>query len=141
MILEADTAETQAGLRDRLNVLLRQTFRPEFLNRLDEIIYFKGLTREQVSGIARLMIDELNARLAEKGVHVELTDAAMDKVISEAYSPEFGARPLRRYIQRTIETMLAKAIIKGDTDGKGEILIDDGGDGLYISSAAPRIEA
>ncbi len=126
--------------REEVDELLHQSFRPEFLNRLDEIIYFKGLTREQVSGIAKLMIGELNARLAEKGVHVELTDAAMDKVISEAYSPEFGARPLRRYIQRTIETMLAKAIIKGDTDGKGEILIDDAGDGLYISSAAPRIE-
>ena len=113
--------------------LLRSSFRPEFLNRLDEIIYFKGLTREQVTDIAQLMIDDVNRRVSDKGISVVLTDAALDKVISEAYSPEFGARPLRRYIQRNIETLMAKALLKGEVSQDETAVIDANETGLFVA--------
>jgi ATP-dependent Clp protease ATP-binding subunit ClpB len=116
--------------------MLRSAFRPEFLNRLDEIIYFKGLTREQVTDIAQLMIDDVNRRVSDKRISVVLTDAAMDKVIGEAYSPEFGARPLRRYIQRNIETLLAKALLKGDISQDETAVIDANETGLFVARTA-----
>ena len=132
-----ENGELTGQAKEEVEEMLHESFRPEFLNRLDEIIYFKGLTRAQISGIAQLMIDEVNRRLEEKGVRVRLTPAAMDKLIAEAYSPEFGARPLRRYIQRNIETLLAKALIRGDVAEGGEALIDADEGGLYLKSGEP----
>ena len=129
-----ENGELTKEAKEEVEEMLHENFRPEFLNRLDEIIYFKGLTREQISGIARLMIDEVNKRLEEKGIRVRLTPAAMDRLIAEAYSPEFGARPLRRYIQRNIETLLAKALIRGDVADGSEALIDADEGGLYLRS-------
>ncbi|MBR6008766.1 MAG: AAA family ATPase, partial [Clostridia bacterium] len=122
--------------KEETDELLRSSFRPEFLNRLDEIIYFKGLTREQVTDIAQLMIDDVNRRVSDKGISVVLTDNALDKVISEAYSPEFGARPLRRYIQRNIETLLAKAMLKGDIAQDETAVIDANEKGLFVARTA-----
>ncbi|MBQ3668607.1 MAG: AAA family ATPase, partial [Clostridia bacterium] len=130
-----ESGNISAETRKEIDDIMHSNFRPEFLNRLDEIICFNGLTRPQISRIARLMIDDVNKRIADKGISVELTDAAMDKVIDEAYSPEFGARPLRRYIQRNIETMLAKAMLRGDVPQDGKAIIDANGFGLYIANA------
>ena len=93
--------------------LLRRSFRPEFLNRLDEIVFYKPLTKEDVTRIIDLLIDKLNERLASQQIRVELTQKAKAFVVDEAYNPEFGARPLRRYVQHTVETMLSRKLLQG----------------------------
>ena len=103
---------------------LKNHFRPEFLNRLDEIIMFKPLTKDNIAGIVDLVIDELNVRLKEKELKVELTDKAKDFVIESGYDPVYGARPLKRFIQKNIETLAAKTILEGDIS-LGETLVFD----------------
>ncbi len=103
---------------------LKNHFRPEFLNRLDEIIMFKPLTKENIAGIVDLVIDELNVRLKEKELKVELTDKAKDFVIESGYDPVYGARPLKRFIQKNVETLAAKTILEGDIS-LGETLVFD----------------
>ncbi len=103
---------------------LKNHFRPEFLNRLDEIIMFKPLTKENIAGIVDLVIDELNARLKEKELKVELTDKAKDFVIESGYDPVYGARPLKRFIQKNVETLAAKTILEGEI-GLGDTLVFD----------------
>ncbi|MCR5430818.1 MAG: AAA family ATPase, partial [Eubacterium sp.] len=103
---------------------LKNHFRPEFLNRLDEIIMFKPLTKENIAGIVDLVIDELNVRLKEKELKVELTDKAKDFVIERGYDPVYGARPLKRFIQKNVETLAAKTILEGDI-GVGDTLVFD----------------
>ena len=93
--------------------LLRRSFRPEFLNRLDEIVFYKPLTKEDVTRIIDLLIDKLNERLASQQIRVELTKKAKLFIVDEAYNPEFGARPLRRYVQHTVETMLSRKLLQG----------------------------
>ena len=93
--------------------LLRRSFRPEFLNRLDEIVFYKPLTKGDVTRIIDLLIDKLNQRLAVQQIRVELTQKAKAFVVDEAYNPEFGARPLRRYVQHTVETMLSRKLLQG----------------------------
>ena len=94
--------------------LLRRSFRPEFLNRLDEIVFYKPLTKENVTKIIDLQIDKLNSRLAQQQIRCVVTDAAKSAIVDAAYNPEFGARPLRRYVQHTVETMLSKRILEGN---------------------------
>ena len=103
---------------------LKNHFRPEFLNRLDEIIMFKPLTKENIAGIVDLVIDELNTRLKEKELKVELTDKAKDFVIDRGYDPVYGARPLKRFIQKNVETLAAKTILEGNI-GIGDTLVFD----------------
>ncbi len=98
----------------QVDELLKHTFRPEFLNRLDEIVFYKPLTRDNITKIVDLQINDLNRRLDDKEISIQLTDAAKSHVIEESYDPSFGARPLRRYIQRYIETLISKEILKGD---------------------------
>ena len=93
--------------------LLRQSFRPEFLNRLDETVFYKPLTREHVDKIIDLQIEKLNHRLADQQIQCSLTDAAKRAIMDAAYDPEYGARPLRRYVQHTVETMLARKLLEG----------------------------
>ena len=99
--------------KDKVQSLLRRSFRPEFLNRLDEIVFYKPLTKENVTKIIDLQIDKLNARLAQQQIKCEVTEAAKSAIVDAAYNPEFGARPLRRYVQHTVETMLSKRILAG----------------------------
>ena len=104
---------------------LRNSFRPEFLNRLDEIIMFKPLTKDNIGGIINLLIDELNLRLKDKELTVELSDAAKSYIIDNGYDPAYGARPLKRYLQKNVETMVAKLILSdGDLSAKDIIYID-----------------
>lgn len=104
---------------------LRASFKPEFLNRLDEVIMFKPLTRENIRGIIDLLVAELNRRLADRELSVELTEAAKQKIVENAYEPAYGARPLRRYIQKNVETLLAKKIL-ADEIHAGETFVIDG---------------
>ncbi len=102
------------GAKAQVEALLRRSFRPEFLNRLDEIVFYKPLTKENVTRIIDLQIDKLNSRLAEQQIRCVLTDAAKVAVVDAAYDPQFGARPLRRYVQHTVETMLSKKLLRGE---------------------------
>ena len=99
----------------QVQALLRRSFRPEFLNRLDEIVFYKPLTKANVTKIIDLQIDKLNQRLEDQQIRVELTPAAKDAIVDASYDPQYGARPLRRYVQHTVETMLSKRLLKGDT--------------------------
>lgn len=103
---------------------LRNHFRPEFLNRLDEIIMFKPLTKEDIGEIIKLMVKDLNKRLVDKEISVELTEAAKNFIIEEAYEPIYGARPLRRFLQKTVETLSAKLILSGQVNLGDQIVID-----------------
>jgi ATP-dependent Clp protease ATP-binding subunit ClpB len=106
--------EITEDARQAVEKLLRQSFRPEFLNRLDEIVFYKPLTRENVTGIIDLQIAALNRRLADKQLACKLTPEAKSFILDAAYDPQFGARPLRRYVQHTVETLLARRILQGD---------------------------
>ena len=103
---------------------LRNHFRPEFLNRLDEIIMFKPLTKSNISSIIDLLIKDVNKRLADKELTVKLTDAARDFIVDNGFDPMYGARPLKRYVQKTVETLAAKLILEGNIDAQSVILID-----------------
>ncbi len=103
---------------------LRMSFKPEFLNRLDEIIMFKPLTRENIRGIINLLVTDLNRRLSERELSVELTDGAKEKIVEHAYEPAYGARPLKRYIQKHVETLLAKKILADELHAGDTFVID-----------------
>ena len=107
---------------------LRAHFRPEFLNRLDEIIMFKPLTKKNVRSIIDLLVADVNRRLEERELSVELTDAAKDFVVEGGYEPMYGARPLKRYLQKNVETLAAKLILAGDV-GRGDTILIDVKDG------------
>ncbi|MCI6957111.1 MAG: ATP-dependent chaperone ClpB [Candidatus Faecousia sp.] len=110
--------------REQVEALLRRSFRPEFLNRLDEIVFYKPLTRENVTKIIDLQIDKLNGRLEEQQIRLELTQAAKDAIVDASYDPQYGARPLRRYVQHTVETMLSKRILRGDITPGQTVTVD-----------------
>ena len=102
---------------------LRNHFRPEFLNRLDETILFKPLTKENIGGIIHLIVDDLNRRLEERQIAIELTPEAQDYIVENAYDPVYGARPLKRYVQKYVETLSAKLILADQVEMGDTILI------------------
>ena len=114
---------------------LRGSFRPEFLNRLDEIILFKPLTKDNISGIMDLMIEELNQRLVDKEIKVELTKAAKNYVVARAYDPVYGARPLKRFLQKNVETLSARLILNDQVQPGNTIVIDEVGGELTAGIA------
>jgi ATP-dependent Clp protease ATP-binding subunit ClpB len=103
---------------------LRGHFRPEFLNRLDEMILFKPLTKQDIGGIIHLIIADLNERLSDRELRIELTDEAAGFIVENGYDPVYGARPLKRYIQKYVETLAAKLILRDEVAGGDTILID-----------------
>ena len=114
------SAEAEEAVMDEL----RGRFRPEFLNRLDETILFKPLTKDNVSGIIRLILEDLNRRLDDRNLHLELTEGAVQYIVDNAYDPVYGARPLKRYIQKYVETMTARLILEDRVDSGDTVLID-----------------
>ena len=118
----------------QVEALLRRSFRPEFLNRLDEIVFYKPLTRENVTKIIDLQINRLNSRLEEQQIRCELTQAAKVAIVDAAYDPQYGARPLRRYVQHTVETMLSKRLLRGEVL-PGQTVIVDAVDGELTMQA------
>ena len=104
----------EESAKAQVEALLRRSFRPEFLNRLDEIVFYKPLTKENVTKIIDLQIAKLNSRLEDQQIKVELTEAAKTAIVDASYDPQYGARPLRRYVQHTVETMLSKKLLRGD---------------------------
>ena len=126
-----ENGEISQQARDQVNELLKRSFRPEFLNRLDEIVFYKPLTKENVTHIIDLMVAELNRRLEDKQLTVEVTPAAKDEIIQAAYDPIYGARPLRRYLQHTVETLISRKIIADQVEG-GQTLTVDCRDGQLV---------
>ena len=121
--------------RQQVEQLLKTQFRPEFLNRLDEIVFYKPLTKANITSIIDLQMQQLNRRLADKQLTVELTEQAKNHIIDAAYDPLYGARPLRRYLQHTVETLLAKKMIEGDITPESRLLVTVEGDELKIEVA------
>ena len=113
LILEAETKEKQAGLRDQLNVLLRQTFRPEFLNRIDEIVMFQQLGKEHIASIIKLQLQRVQARLSDRKITLDFDQSAMDFLCEKGYDPTMGARPVKRAIQNYVENTLARELLAG----------------------------
>ena len=103
---------------------LRGSFRPEFLNRLDEIIMFKPLSKADVNAIMDLQITQINERIADKEISIRLTDAAKELIVNEAYDGVYGARPLKRYLQKNVETLAAKMMLADMVDVTDTIVID-----------------
>ena len=116
--------EISQAARDAVQRELRGAFRPEFLNRLDEILLFKPLTKENLSHIVDILLTGLRARLADKTLTLEVTDAAKALIIERGYDPVFGARPLKRFLQAKVETLLARAILSGDRPAGSALVID-----------------
>ncbi|MBU1003778.1 MAG: ATP-dependent chaperone ClpB [Proteobacteria bacterium] len=123
--------EFEDGVQDRVMAELRGHFRPEFLNRVDEVVIFKPLLQEQLKAIIDLMLSGLRTRLLDRKMGIELSDAAKTLVVERAYEPAYGARPLRRYLQTHLETPLAKALIAG-TVGEGDMITVDARDGQLV---------
>ena len=132
LILEGigESGEISEEARDGVTQLLRRSFRPEFLNRLDEIVFYKPLTRENIHGIVDLLVADLQKRMAQKQLTVTLTDAAKDYLIAKGYDPIYGARPLKRLIQTEVETLLARWIIAEDPAPETAITVDYDGQKL-----------
>ena len=103
---------------------LKSSFRPEFLNRLDEIIMFRPLTKENLNGIIDIMVASLRQRLADRGLGLEITDAAKSLIIDRGFDPLYGARPLRRYLQSSVETLIARRILSGEVLPDSTIVVD-----------------
>ena len=129
--IQAD-GEISEQAKHEVEELLRRSFRPEFLNRLDEIVFYKPLTRDNIFHIIDLQLDSLNRRLADKRLRVVLTDAAKDLVLESAYDPMYGARPLRRYLQHTVENLVGRKIIAGEVTPDSTITVDAQGNELVI---------
>jgi ATP-dependent Clp protease ATP-binding subunit ClpB len=123
--------------RDRVLAELRGHFRPEFLNRVDETVLFKPLTLDEIERIVDLLIEDLRARVADRRLAIELTEPARALIAREGYDPVYGARPLRRYIQRSVETRIARAVIAGDIQDAATIVLDADDDELVISWREP----
>lgn len=117
--------------RDAVLGELRSHFRPEFLNRLDETILFKPLTKSNISSIIKLMLADVNSRLEDRDLMVELTADAEDYIVENGYDPVYGARPLKRYLQKHVETLAARMILSGEVRSRDTIVIDVNDSGLY----------
>lgn len=116
----------------QVDALLKRSFRPEFLNRLDEIVFYKPLTKDNMEKIVDLLIADLSHRMEDKRLHVTVTPAAKEEIIRAAYDPIYGARPLKRYLQSKVETLLARRIIETDVAPDTTLVVDYGENGLYI---------
>ncbi|MCI6173479.1 MAG: ATP-dependent chaperone ClpB [Clostridiales bacterium] len=133
--------EISEEARAKVEEALRAHFRPEFLNRLDETIMFKPLTKDNIHGIIELLLAGLNERLADQQLSVKLTDEAKQYVIDHGYDPVYGARPLKRYLQQTVETISAKIILGGTIHEGDGILISVGQDGKLTGEVIPTVVA
>ena len=135
-ILEGINADGKISdqAKEQVNALLKQQFRPEFLNRLDEIVFYKPLTRDEIGHIVDLQIADLQRRLTDKQLRVELTPAAKTNIVDSGYDPIYGARPLKRFIQSKVETLIAKKILQADVKPRETLLVDYVGNQLVVKN-------
>ncbi len=128
-----ENGEISEEARNRVKALLRAHFRPEFLNRLDETVLFKPLKKDEIRGIVRLLLADLERRVRDRGLSLDVTDAAVDLIVERGYDPVFGARPLKREIQKDVENALARALVAGDWREGATIRVDASGGAFSIS--------
>jgi ATP-dependent Clp protease ATP-binding subunit ClpB len=131
-----DRGQISDAARDRVMSVLRGHFRPEFLNRVDDIILFKPLTLEEIERIVDLQVADVRARLADRRLELELTEAARKLIAREGYDPVYGARPLRRFISHEVETRIGRALVAGDIGDGATITLDADGDELVVHFSA-----
>ena len=134
IILEGigQNGEISESAREQVHQLLTRSFRPEFLNRLDEIVFYKPLTRENIKGIVELLISDLQKRMADKQLKLEFTDKAKEFVIANGYDPVYGARPLKRFLQSRVETLVARKILSDDPAPDTILTVDANENGLVV---------
>ena len=125
--------EVSPEARNAVDTLLKQSFRPEFLNRLDEIVVYKPLGKQEIGGVVELLLKKLHHRLAEKQLLLKITENAKDYIIENGYDPVYGARPLKRYIQSKVETLIARSIIRGEPSEGDTLTVDADATGLLLS--------
>ena len=130
--------ELSEDARKQIDLLLKSKFRPEFLNRLDEIVFYKPLSKKEIYPIIDLMLDGLRKRLEDKQLELEVTDEAKEFIAKEGYDPIYGARPLKRYIQSKLETLIARTMIANDLDPFTTIKVDSDGEKLSLTTIAPE---
>ena len=128
-------------MKEECLAVLRQSFRPEFLNRVDEIVVFHPLSKVQLREIVDIQLERLRKRLAERKIELELTDKARDYFAEKGYDPVYGARPLRRTIQRELETALGRKLILGEVRDGSRVVVDAGPQGLEIKPSASESAA
>lgn len=131
--IDEKTGEISESAKAEVSALLKQSFRPEFLNRLDEIIYYKPLSKENITGIIDLLLESLRKRLEEKRLRLTVTDEAKGFIIDHGYDPVYGARPLKRYLQSKVETLIAKKILEADLAPNSELVVDEADGDLAVS--------
>jgi len=129
------------GTRRQVTDALREHFRPEFLNRIDEIIFFHALGREHMKQIIDIQLAGLTRRLEERKIHVTLSDAAKEQIVREGYDPAYGARPLKRAIQRLVLDPLAMRVLEGDFLEGDTVVVDSGGNALTFTKQEPALKA
>ena len=125
--------EISQSAKDEVSKLLKAHFRPEFLNRLDEIVLYKPLAKEEIKSIVDLMLKSLEKRLTDKQLKLEVTDKAKDYIVNNGYDPVYGARPLKRFIQHNVETLIARHIIEGEYLPNTVVKVDANENGLFVS--------
>jgi ATP-dependent Clp protease ATP-binding subunit ClpB len=135
-----DTGEIREDARDRVMSDLRAQFRPEFLNRVDETVLFKPLTLSEIERIVDLQIEDVRARLDDRRIAVQITDGARELIARRGFDPVYGARPLRRYIQREVETRIGRALIAGQIRDGATIVVDVERDELALRWEEPGAE-
>jgi ATP-dependent Clp protease ATP-binding subunit ClpB len=136
-----ESGEIPDQVRDRVMGELRRHFRPEFLNRVDDIVLFKPLTLGEIERIVDLLLDDVRERLADRRISLELTKAARELIAREGYDPVYGARPLRRFIQREVETRIGRALLSGEILDGAMITLDAEGDELAVTWRSPDAAA
>ena len=129
------------NIKERLTDILRQHFRPEFLNRIDETIIFHNLDRNQIGRIVDIQVERLSRRTADRGIELTLTEAARQFLANQGYDPVYGARPLKRAIQKYLENPLALEILKGHIPENSTVRADAAGDGMTFTVVAGKEEA
>ncbi|MGO1265069.1 MAG: AAA family ATPase, partial [Microbacterium gubbeenense] len=129
----------EKDLYDRVMGRLRENMRPEFLNRIDEIVLFRKLDRQQLREIVEVVLEASRKRLAARAVSLEVTPAALEKIADEGYQPEYGARPLRRVIQREIDDRIADLFVSGELTDGGSVRVDAGDDGIRVEAAVSAL--
>ncbi len=138
-VSEMDIEEANNKAKVEVMALLRQTIRPEFLNRVDEIIMFQPLMKKEIRGIIKIQLDQLKKMVADNGIKLEFSDYAIDYLAENGYDPQFGARPLKRLIQKEIVNQLSKRILEGDIDKKEQVLVDVFDHTVVFRSGTPEL--
>nr|MBA3710038.1 AAA family ATPase [Planctomycetota bacterium] len=126
------SGELIEGTREKVMATVRAHFRPEFLNRLSDIVIFHPLSRMHLRQIVSLQLDRIGERLADRHIHLVLTDSALERILKDAYEPQFGARPLKRYLERQITDALARRLLEGSIPEHSDVVLESGSDGLDL---------